>query len=240
MSAERGTPRRGAPRPMRERLLRFLNRELAAGRDDMDELHSLPIEERVERGYCIDRLRFLSWENNGARLVLECRENTSRFRAGESLTLGYGHDPGSGVGVNYVAYDPAAGRLRVDRDPWRREGWESLDLTRPLALDQVRADHIRIAIEAIENVYGARDERSARIQSILEGTMEPALDRAEEAAAARLLAGPPARSPPSGRRSSAASRSGPCTSSRDRPGAGRPGSSRAWSRPGRAGGSGSS
>lgn len=160
-----------APAPaLEDRLLRFLHRELASGREGLEASHALPIEERVDRGVCLRGLRSLGWDRANRRLTLACRDNLSRFRAGDKLSLGYGDDPGAGLAVIYQGYDPVAGTLALEKDPWAREDWRWIDLARPLALDQVPSDHIRIAIDAVQMVFSQSDARSRRIGSILDRT----------------------------------------------------------------------
>lgn len=168
---------------MRDRLVRLLSRELAATRDGLAEIHSLPLEERVEKGDCIDQLRFLGWDDEGRGLVLSCPDNVSRFRAGEKLSLGAGEDPAQGVSVVYRSFDPAARLLRVEKDRWETGGWNEIDLGGTLALDRKGSDFSRVALDAVEAVYSSDDERSRRIRGILERTARQTVEEGERAAA---------------------------------------------------------
>src|SRR5207249_11383987 len=101
MKAPAPRGRGGSPRSMRDRLVRLLNREVAAAREEIAEIHSLPVEARVEKGGCIERLAFSGWTSGGSRLVLQCPDNLSKFRAGEGLSLGYGRDPERADALTY-------------------------------------------------------------------------------------------------------------------------------------------
>jgi len=188
MKAPAPRGRGGSPRSMRDRLVRLLNREVAAAREEIAEIHSLPVEERVEKGGCIERLAFSGWTSGGSRLVLQCPDNLSKFRAGEGLSLGDGRDPERGVAVTYVSYDPIHGTLTLEKDRWSAGGWEDLDLGKPLVLDRRSSDFSAVALGAVQTVYAGEDERSRRIRSILERTARQSVDGEASALGTRIAA----------------------------------------------------
>ena len=175
MSAPEPPPAPG--RTMRDRLVRALSRERAAGEEGLADLHARPMEERVESGDCLAGLVVVGGDD--ATLDLECPRNVSRFRAGDACVLGSGEDPAEGVAVAYERWDPVSGRLRVRKDRFLGAGWEEVPRHLPLALDRRAADFARVALDAVETVYAGLDERSRRIRGILERTAPQTVDPAE-------------------------------------------------------------
>lgn len=151
-------------------------RERAAAVDQAAEIRSLPVEERVEAGYCIDDLRFVRWERRESLLVLGCPANVSKFRAGERMRLGSGEAPAEGAAVVYLSYDPTSGLLRVEKDRWNLGGWEDMDLGGRLVLDADTSDFAETVLGAVETVFRGHDERASTIRAILEGTLTQTFD----------------------------------------------------------------
>ena len=172
------------------RLRRCLARERLASAEQLVDIHAMPFEERVDSGHCIDGLRFLGWGEGRSTLRLTCPVNVSRFRAGDRLVLGDGGDPGAGVSVVYLAYDPVSHVLLLQKDPWltREEEWQSLDLDGTLAVDRAHSDFGETVLDAVERVFTGGEERFRRIRAILGRTAGLVQDpearrRAEEAVA---------------------------------------------------------
>ena len=174
-------------RTVHDRLLRALSRERAAGEEGLEDLHALPLDERVESGEALAGLVVV--RRTDELIELECPRNVSRFRPGDALVLGAGEDPASGAAVVYDAWDARAGRLRLRRDRFNAEGWERVPLDTPLALDRRASDFARVALEAVETVYAGTDDRSERIRGLLERTARRHLDDGEATAAREVAAG---------------------------------------------------
>jgi len=114
---------------LEQRVLRFLVREEDDERRALRELLAQPVEVRVLEGDCIQGARFRG--GDGGALVFEVADNPSKFRAGDTLAVGDGHDLEDTVPLVYGGYDARAGLLRLERDPYARE------VELPLAAGQV-------------------------------------------------------------------------------------------------------
>lgn len=104
---------------LEQRLLRFLAREEDGERRTQRELRAQPVELRVLEGECIPHARFLE-ERDGA-LLFQVQDNASKFRTGDAVVVGDGHDLDAGVPLTYAGYEAVGGRLWLERDPYRRE-----------------------------------------------------------------------------------------------------------------------
>ena len=116
---------------LEQRLLRFLAREEDGERRSHRELQAQPVEVRVLEGECIQHARYLG--RDGASLRFHAPENTSKFRSGDAVLVGDGHDFVAAVPLVYAAYDGARAELRLERDPWQRAEGE-FEAGRPAGL----------------------------------------------------------------------------------------------------------
>src|SRR5262249_29365093 len=87
---------------LEQRLLRFLAREEDGERRSHRELQAQPVEVRVLEGECIQHARYLG--RDGMALRFHAAENTSKFRSGDAVLVGDGHDFVAGVPLVYAAY----------------------------------------------------------------------------------------------------------------------------------------
>lgn len=170
-----------------ERLERLLHREANAIAMGHRELLALPVDDRVERGECLAGLRWLGEDPDGS-IRLECPENLSKWRRGDSLRL-RNDDGDAGMRIAYEAFDAEARVLRVRRDRWDRAG--SVDPARPLRLDPEPVSVHEVALEAIRAVRFRRDPAAGAARAVLEGRAHVKLDRDDEAYARRALATAP-------------------------------------------------
>lgn len=138
---------------MRDRLIRYLERERLAERRAHRELRAKPLAERVEAGDAIPGLTVRS--QGGGQWVLTAPENSSRFRDGDPLWLSDGNDVERGVAVRLTRYDPADRRIVVERDA--RDDFGSAPSAAELVLDRRALEHDDRFLAAIDEVF-ARDD----------------------------------------------------------------------------------
>lgn len=101
-----------------QRLLRFLAREEEGERQTHRELRAQPIDLRVIDGDCIHDARFVG--RDGTAFVFACQENHSKFRTGDPVAVGDGHDFDAASPLAYSGYDAARSELRLELDPYNR------------------------------------------------------------------------------------------------------------------------
>jgi DNA replication ATP-dependent helicase/nuclease Dna2 len=104
---------------LEQRLLRFLLREEDDERRSFQELMAQPVEVRVLEGECIQGARFRGRE--GATFTFEVADNASKFRTGDALLAGDGHDFDATTPLVYGSYDARSGILQLERDPYLRD-----------------------------------------------------------------------------------------------------------------------
>jgi DNA replication ATP-dependent helicase Dna2 len=182
-------------RRLRDRLLRFLLRERSAGKQDLLEIWSSPLEARVESGDAIDGLRYAGWDHEGTRVRFRVEENESRFRAGDRLRLGDGSEPESAPEVVYVDYEPESGLLTVELPRYgadRAAIERAVESTQPLVLDRGDVDLSNLLRDALDRVFGSEGERERLARDLLAlrlaPTDDPETETAARASVARLAA----------------------------------------------------
>lgn len=104
---------------LEQRLLRFLAREEDGERRTHRELIAQPIDLRVIDGECIQGARFVRPDGNG--WLFQVTENSSKFRPGDTVVVGDGHDLERSVPLVYAGFDAASGRLRLDDDAYGKD-----------------------------------------------------------------------------------------------------------------------
>ena len=119
---------------LEQRLHRFLAREEDGERRSRRELLAQPAEVRVLEGECIQHARFLGAD--GGTFTFHAPENTSKFRAGDAVAVGDGRDLEAAVPLVYAGYDGPRGELRLERDPYQKDGGELLQPGREYVLDR--------------------------------------------------------------------------------------------------------
>ena len=155
---------------LEQRLLRFLAREEDGERRSHRELQAQPVEVRVLEGECIQHARYLG--RDGASLRFHAPENTSKFRSGDAVLVGDGHDFVAAVPLVYAAYDGARAELRLERDPWQRAEGE-FEAGRDYVLDR-RALGLRGRLRDVVRAAFA----DPRLAAVLHG--EHAVERDEQ------------------------------------------------------------
>ncbi len=194
---------------LEQRLLRFLAREERDEQRAHRELRAQPAELRAIEGECIQGARYLGCD--GSSFAFAVADNASKFRPGDTLQVGDGIDLDAGVPLVCGEYDATAGELRLERDPFLRDGEMALRPgsvyvidRRPLGLqgrlrDAVRAGfHLPLLASVLTGDHrlsrdDGRHERAAK--SLAAAGLNPAQVAAGAAAIATqslaLVQGPP-------------------------------------------------
>jgi len=103
-----------------DELRQFVHEEFACQRKKFREQISMPREERVERGTCLDGLRFVGIENRHA--VFQHQGNDSRLREGDLVLLRHND---SEAGEEGWIYREEKDTLWLGRDQGFRSRWEN-------------------------------------------------------------------------------------------------------------------
>ncbi|MGE3173857.1 MAG: DEAD/DEAH box helicase [Planctomycetota bacterium] len=104
---------------LEQRLLRFLAREEDGERRSHRELLAQPVDLRVLDGECIHGARFVRADDAG--FWFEVQDNGSKFRVGDLVGVGDGHDLDEAVPLVYADYDAGTGLLRLQVDGYNRD-----------------------------------------------------------------------------------------------------------------------
>jgi DNA replication ATP-dependent helicase/nuclease Dna2 len=183
------------------RLLKHLHNQVLGERDaqrrQLLSQWSLPLDERVARGFAIDGLRLHSLQPGGT-FTLACQNNDSRFREGDILVLHRGDPQDSGAlrcnlehdGGTLLELSLLDARLPSDRDftgsffqvQTNPDGWIA---------DEDRLDRAPYCLEALEACASTARGRE-RVLPLLTAGLVPGIDyagyrRAWKAAAAAGL-----------------------------------------------------
>jgi DNA replication ATP-dependent helicase Dna2 len=119
---------------LEQRLLRFLAREEDDERRNLAELLLQPIEQRVLEGECIEHAAFTG--QDGGAWLFTVADNSSKFRAGDTLAVSDGHDFDAATPLVYSGYDARTRVLRLERDPYDRDGGPELEPGRDYCIDR--------------------------------------------------------------------------------------------------------
>lgn len=183
---------------LEQRLLRFLAREEDDEQRSMRELLAQPVDLRVLDGECIHGARYLGVDDGS--FTFEVRDNQSKFRAGDPLAVGDGHDFDSVVPLVYGSFDASSGELRLERDPYVRDVDDQLEPgtvyvldRRPLGLqgrlrDTVRAAFADRTLRAVLNGEHAPTQDAGRRQRGVERLQASGLNAAQIDAGAGAIA----------------------------------------------------
>ncbi len=159
-----------APRPLHDRLLRFLYRERAAGACDIEEIWATPLSTRVAAGDALPDLRFGEFLDGGPRFTLRFSENRSRFRPGDTLRLGRGEDAAREVEVSFLDEDRAQGWLLLEAS-WgtdRRRLQKLLSSAGELVLDRSVFDLSERVATALSRALAGESPHQRRVRALLE------------------------------------------------------------------------
>ncbi|MCB9869065.1 MAG: AAA family ATPase [Planctomycetes bacterium] len=170
-------------RSLEQRILRMLWREEEGEARSMKDLRSLPPADRALEGECILAVRFLA---RGApdRIEFAAPENMSKFRRGDSVSVGDGIDFDGATAMVFSAYDAERQVLTLQRDAFARGQNYDFDPDFEYCVDR-RPLGMRGRLEQV-----VRDGfADGWIRSVLEGTHRIERDEARlERARARLAA----------------------------------------------------
>ncbi|GAB4143161.1 MAG: hypothetical protein Fur0037_10730 [Planctomycetota bacterium] len=103
---------------LEQRLLRFLAREEDDEERTTREIRAQPVELRVLDGECIHDVMFRGRENGA--FLFDAEDDQSKFRIGDPVFLGDGHDLDAATPLLYGGFDARTGMLRLERDPYAR------------------------------------------------------------------------------------------------------------------------
>lgn len=156
-----------------ERLRQLIIDERETSRRTIHRIWSMPIPERVGKGYAIEGIEIAELGQDGS-IRLRCTRNQSRFREGDDLCLNRG-DPNSAPRITVKLEEDNGTDLVVGSEdlgiPWGqlmedRTGW---------ILDQQQVDLSAFYLEAIQTVGETAIGRE-RILPLLMGGIHPAID----------------------------------------------------------------
>lgn len=166
---------------LEQRLLRFLAREEDGERRLHRELQAQSVELRVLEGECIQGAVHTGM-GQGA-FLFELADNPAKFRTGDALAVGDGHDLDGAVPLVYAGYDARRGLLRLERDPFLREAEAGLEVGRSYVIDR-RALGLRgRLLEAVRAAFA-----DPLLAAVLEARHAPRRDDGRHARALERLA----------------------------------------------------
>ncbi len=167
---------------LEQRLLRYLAREQDSERHQRRELRSQPVDLRVLEGDCIHDAVYVG--RDGTAHAFDCRENGSKFRTGDKVCVGDGHDLDAGKPLNYRSYDARTGRLLLELDPYQKAAVVEFEVGRAYVVDRREQEGRGTLGSAVREAFDHEWTRAA-----LEGRRAPQFDEARrERARAALLA----------------------------------------------------
>ena len=156
---------------LEQRLLRFLAREEDGERRSHRDLLAQPIDVRVLDGECIFGARFV--RADAGVFWFHVRDNTSKFRAGDTVLVGDGHDLDGSVPLVFGSYDAGTGELRLESDPYARDAEAGFDAAAAYVVDR-RALGLRGRLREVVAAAFA----DGRLAAILDGRHELEIDEA--------------------------------------------------------------
>ena len=164
---------------LQQRLLRYLAREQEGEKHAHREMRMQPIDMRVHDGDCIHDAVYLGREGNSHTFA--CKENCSKFRTGDKVAVGDGHDLDAAVPMMYGGYEPTAGVLRLEVDSYMRTARVEFSEGRSYCVDRRPFGGKDAMIDAVRNAF-----EWPMLASALEGSLRLTEDagRRERARAA--------------------------------------------------------
>lgn len=152
-----------------QRLLRFLVREEEGERHAHRELRAQPVDLRVLDGDCVHDARYEG--RDGSAFVFACEENGSKFRTGDPVAVGDGHDFEAAMPLAYAGYDAGKKKLRLEADPFQRTARIELVPGRTYVVDRREFGGRGSLATAVRAAF---DDRWLR--NVLEGGHAPVCD----------------------------------------------------------------
>lgn len=143
---------------LESRLHRFLAREEEDERRAHREVQAQPVDVRVMEGVCIRHARYVGQRGN--QYVFEVEEDSSKFRAGDPVSVGDGDGSAATMPLAYAGYDADKRQLRLERDPYQQ----------------------RAPIDLVSGREYCIDKRSLNLQDRLRGVVTEAMGTARVAA----------------------------------------------------------
>ena len=166
---------------LKTRLLRMLWREEEGEARTQNDLRALAAEERALEGECIDGVRFRRVVRSDA-YEFHAAENMSKFRAGDAVVVGDGHDFDDALSMAFVGYDGEGQVLTLKRDPWARGQHYDFKVGQRYCVDR-KALGLRGRLQEVV----ADGFASPLVRSVLDGTLEVKRDDARFERAAAVL-----------------------------------------------------
>jgi len=186
---------------LESRLQRFLAREEEDERRTHREAQAQPVDVRVMEGLCIRHARYVGQRGN--QYVFEVEEDSSKFRAGDPVSVGDGDGSGDAMPLAYVAYDANQRQLRLERDPYQQRAPVDLvpgreycidkralnlqDRLRGVVSEALGTPHVAALFEASSDTAGAGFD-AARHERALQALANRGLNEQQVAAGARAIA----------------------------------------------------
>ena len=165
---------------LQQRLLRYLAREQEGEKHAHREMRMQPIDMRVHEGDCIHEVVYVGREGNSHTFA--CKENCSKFRTGDRVAVGDGHDLDAAVPMIYGGYEPTAGVLRLEADSYMRTARVEFTEGRSYCVDRRPFGGKDAMIDAVRSAF-----EFPMLASALEGRLQLTADegRRERARASR-------------------------------------------------------
>jgi DNA replication ATP-dependent helicase Dna2 len=164
-----------------QRLLRFLDREESAEARQLHELRALPVDERVVEGECIAEAVCEQKLPDGWQFRVG--ENLSKFRSGDPVTVGDGHDFEAAMPLVYGAFDAGKQTLRLELDRFARGGLFRLEPGRSYCIDRRGLGLFGRLHDSVRAAFA-----EPRLCALLDGAAPRELDAGRHARAAAALA----------------------------------------------------
>ena len=165
---------------LEQRLLRYLAREQDAEKHQRRELRSQPVDLRVLDGDCIHDAVYEG--RDAGAFVFALRENSSKFRSGDKVVVGDGHDLEAAAPLIYRAYDANAHKLRLELDAYLRGARVELEVGRAYVVDRRDQEMRSPLVSAVRDAFD-----SPWIREALEGSREVTFDEARRERARAAL-----------------------------------------------------
>lgn len=119
---------------LQQRLHRFLLREEDDEHRASRELQAQPVELRVIEGECLEGACYLGRE--AGSFLFRIDDNPAKFRAGDTVAVGDGHDMELSLPLVYGGYEAGSGHLTFERDPFVRDVTVDLEVGKTYVVDR--------------------------------------------------------------------------------------------------------
>ncbi len=156
---------------LEQRLMRYLAREQDAEKHQRREIRSQPLDLRVLEGDCIHDAVYEG--RDAGAFVFACRENGSKFRGGDKVVVGDGHDLEAGAPLMYRSYESNVGKLRLELDPFARNARVEFKVGQAYVVDRREPEGRSSLASAVREAF-----ESPWIRDALEGKRSVTFDEA--------------------------------------------------------------